>query len=196
MNNTPPGVAIVYHCIALYRKPVFDLLCGSTDVNYYVVADEKTNTHLLNILDASEDSAGKNISKKWIKVKNIWLSENILWQRNLIRLAFDNRFDHFILLGNFYFISTWLVAIIARLRGKKVYFWTHGVKKRETGLKRLLRIGFYNLANEVLLYGNRAKDLLLEMGFPEDKLHVIYNSLDFEGQTGELNKIKSEDIDS
>lgn len=189
MNNNTTKVAIIYHYIAHYRKPIFDILCKSSNIDYYVVADEESNISSLNVINKSEDSSGVNISKKWIKVKNIWITKNILWQKDLIKLALNKRFDHLIFLGNMYFISTWIAIVLARLRGKKVYFWTHGFRNEELNLKGRIRVFFYRLAHGMFLYGNRAKNILLEKGFSPDKLYVIYNSLDFNAQTEELNKI-------
>jgi glycosyltransferase involved in cell wall biosynthesis len=195
MNNTTK-VAIIYHYIAHYRKPIFDILCKSTDIDYYVVADEVSNISSLNVMNKSEDSSGTDISKKWKKVENIWITKNILWQKGLIKLALNKHFDHLIFLGNMYFISTWIAIILARLRGKKVYFWTHGFRNDELNLKGSIRVCFYRLAHGIFLYGNRAKNILLDKGFSPDKLHVIYNSLDFNAQTQELNKIRSEEKDN
>lgn len=67
--------------------------------------------------------------------------------------------------------------------------WTHGVLRDEPGLKGLVRRTFYRLADGLLLYGQRAKQLLAAQGFDEKRLHVIYNSLDYEAQQQALAQI-------
>ena len=47
-------------------------------------------------------------------------------------------------------ISTWISAIIARLRNRKVYFWTHGLYGNESKLKYFFRILLYKIYNEII----------------------------------------------
>ena len=47
-------------------------------------------------------------------------------------------------------------------------------------LKRTLRLVFYKLANDLLIYENRARKLLIEAGFKKDNITAIYNSLDYD----------------
>ena len=117
---------------------------------------------------------------RWRFVKNVWLNGNkFLWQKSIVRICLKEEFDIFILLGNPYYISTWLAALILRMKGKKVYYWTHGLLKKEHGAKWLMRKAFLKLASGIMLYGHHAERILLEEGFSKNKLHVIYNSLDY-----------------
>lgn len=188
-------VSIVYHYIAHYRKAIFNEMCSNTsNVEYFIVADEKPNIPSIKVLKISELSAAEDIKKKWKIIKNIWITDNILWQRGVLSLSWRNDDDALIMLGNMYFISSWLAIVVARVRGKKVYLWTHGFRNNEKGLKGYVRSFYYALANGLFLYGNRAKDILIKKGFSSDKLHVIYNSLDFDTQTKIFNQIKVKDI--
>jgi len=92
----------------------------------------------------------------------------------------DKSADAVIIIGNANIHSTWLMAIIARLMGKKVFFWAHGWRRPESSVKTMLRSIYYGLADQVLLYGHRAKSLAKAAGFPAEKLTVIYNSLDWD----------------
>lgn len=187
------SVAIIYHYIAHYRKPIFDLLCKSDNIDYYILSDKEANIDSLKVLAPANGSMGELILRKWIRVKNIWITKDILWQRGVLSHAFSNRFDALILLGNMYFLSTWAVTIIAKLKGKKVYYWTHGYRREESGIKGWLRARFYGLASGLFLYGDRAKAILLNKGFQADKLHVIYNSLDYEFQNTVLDSLTLKD---
>ncbi len=88
----------------------------------------------------------------------------------------------YIFLGNPYIASTWLYAAIARLRGRRVLFWTHGWRNGAPNARERLRNLFYKLAHGLLLYGRRAEMIGKSMGFSPSSLHVIYNSLDYEQQ--------------
>jgi glycosyltransferase involved in cell wall biosynthesis len=91
-------------------------------------------------------------------------------------------------LGNMQFLSTWVAAFLGRLRGKRILMWTHGALRHESGLRGILRKTFYRLAHGLLLYGHRAKEILKAQGFDENRLYVVYNSLD----TGEQNRLFNE----
>ena len=103
-------------------------------------------------------------------------------QRGLLRVGWRRDLDAVVYLGNPYFLSTWLSAALARLTGKRVLFWTHGWTRTEAGLKAGVRNLFYRLAHGLLLYGHRARADGLAKGFDPGRLHVIYNSLDYEAQ--------------
>ena len=68
------------------------------------------------------------------------------------------------------------------MRKKPVYFWTHGLLNNEKGIKAYIRVLFYKLPSGLLLYGNHARNILIQKGFDPEKLHVIYNSLDYNNQ--------------
>ena len=183
------NTAIVYHYIAHYRRPIFDSLYQSLQPSYFLISDVVSNVESIKLISPDEYS---DVNSKWIKIENKWISKDILWQKGLIKLFFSNKFDSFILLGNMYFISTWVVLILAKLTKKKVYLWTHGFRKYERGLKGRIRYLFYSLSDGLFLYGNRAKDILIDMGFDKDKLHVLYNSLDYEMQMKIVARIDDE----
>jgi glycosyltransferase involved in cell wall biosynthesis len=100
------------------------------------------------------------------------------WQSAAISAALGRNFDAYIFLGNPNFLSTWLAAGIARLRGRHVLFWTHGWLRAESGIRARLRGIFYRLANTLLVYSDRARHLGIESGFPADRIVSVYNSLD------------------
>ncbi len=190
MNNHK--VAVIYPYVAHYRKPVFDALCRDSDIDYYIVSDQESNMESLPVLNGSLESSGQAISSRWITIKNHWLTDDILWQRGVVRIALSKEFRALILLGNMYYLSNWVAMALARLTGKKVYLWTHGVRKREAGLKKVLRMIFYRLSDGLMLYGHRAASILAEAGMPSEKMHVIYNSLDFDAQNEVLDSISDE----
>ena len=97
--------------------------------------------------------------------------------RAVYKVLFGN-FDTYILEGSFTILTNWLAIPAARLRGKRVLLYSHGWLHRESGCKGWLRIRFYRLANGLLLYGNRAKEIGEAYGFSPEKLYVAFNSLD------------------
>ena len=138
------------------------------------------NVRSLKVVDGGEFSSKHG--GRWVRLRNLWFPKLVLWQRGLVPLLWRERFPAVVFLGDYHFISTWVGAVVARLRGTKVLMWTQGVRSRETGLKRLVRRAFYGLAHAVMLYGHRAKRLLEASGMEPQRLHVIFNSLDYARQ--------------
>jgi len=179
-ENKVIKVAIVYHCIAHYREPVFHELCNNDQgIEYTLFSGDSDCIPSLKTVDVEKSKLPvKQGGLSWVIVKNHWLKNKILWQEDIVALGAGKKFDVIIYLGVVYHISTWLSCILARLRGKRAYMWSHGFLRKETGLKGLVRSTFYGLANGMLLYHHRARELFIERGFLPDKLDVLYNSLD------------------
>ena len=72
-------------------------------------------------------------------------------------------------------LTSWLIMILAKFRHQKMITWGHGWYGRENWGKRLLKRMYYTLTDDNLIYGNYAKDLMVENGIPDRKLHVIHN---------------------
>jgi len=173
-------LTIVYHYFAHYREPVLRELCQSlsADFELELLADEVAEIPALKTIPLRTFCSGLC---SYSKLKNRWLGP-WLWQSGLLRAIWHNNADVVIFLGQFNFLSTWLAVVLARMMGKKTYFWSHGVYGNEGRFKKWVRISFYKLSHGMLLYGNHAKDLLIEAGMPAERLHVIYNSLDYKRQ--------------
>jgi len=77
-------------------------------------------------------------------------------------------------------ISNWLAALICRIRGTRVVFRGHGMYGNEGTLKLFFRKTFYRLASAHLLYERRSKKIMVSHGFDANKLHVYFNSLDYD----------------
>jgi glycosyltransferase involved in cell wall biosynthesis len=188
-------VAIIYHYIAHYRYPIFYELSQSNKNEYYLISGLETNCKIKTLDPTSSLENTNNDGIKWKIIRNRWLFSNkILWQTDILKPSFFQDYDCYIYLGNPYFISTWISASIARMLNKPVYFWTHGVLKKETGIKKIIRYIYYKIPSGLFLYGNRAKKILMSSGFDGNKLHVIYNSLDYRKQLKIRNKLDKESI--
>lgn len=165
-------VAIVYHYFAHYRAPVIRELMAQkpvdTILNFYSGDDTgPVNLKLMDIKDRRP-------------VKNVWF-RGFLWQKGLIKPILLGNYDSVILLGQYSFVSTWLLALLLKLTKTRVYFWGHGVYGNERGLKRIVRKIFNRLPDSHFLYGHHAEALMAGY-LPKKRLNVIYNSLDTDEQ--------------
>lgn len=167
-------IAFVYHYFAHYRKPVFDAIINDISDEFDVAffSDSSSNEPSLKVM-----SFDKNIS--YNRVQNRWIGK-FLWQSGLFSSLNKFKPDVVICLGQFNFLSTWVISIIYRFLGKKVFFWGHGLYGNEIGIKKIVRSLFNKLPHGHMLYGHRARNLMIESGISADKIKVIYNSLDYE----------------
>ncbi len=168
-------VAVIYPHVPHYRRPVFsELAHGSEAFDYVFFADEKAVDKSIRSEVRSDDFN--------MRVTPIFEMRGWVWQTGLWGAVVGAEFDTLIFLGNPYYLSTWVYALMGRFFGKRVLFWTHGWLAKDAFLKRMIRNSFYRIAHGLLLYGDRAKSMGLEYGFKEQQLRVIYNSLDYSAQ--------------
>ena len=104
--------------------------------------------------------------------------------------VFDNDTDALIILSNPNLLTSWVIAIIGRIIGKKIIFWGHGWLKMESWPKSSFRKFYYHLSHMILVYGERAKSIGISSGYPAEKIKVIYNSLNFDASIKSLKKIE------
>jgi len=187
-------VAVVYHYFAHYRLPIMETLMSSNKNKYYFLGGEGTDTKIETI----KIKKGSLLYDRFVLLENIWLKKKILWQNGLIKQVLMNEYDAYIFLGSIFHLSTWVAASIARIKGKKVYFWMHGFYKDSTSISDFVKIYiFYKLANEFFLYGNRAMGKLRDLGIKKsEEMHIIYNSLDYEKSLSFRRSLSNEDLES
>lgn len=176
-------VAIIYNYIHHYRVPIFNLLSRNEINNYTIFAGIKSEIFIKKANTKLAVIKPSNGGINWKIIKNFWFFKILLFQPFVLNPFFFRKFDSFIYLGNMYYLSTWISAILARINGKKVIFWTHGFIREENNLIGFIRSIFYKIPNEILVYGERAKNILMSKGFCESKIKLIYNSLDYDLQS-------------
>ncbi|CAG0988478.1 partial D-inositol 3-phosphate glycosyltransferase, partial [Anaerolineae bacterium] len=186
-----PKVIIQYNCIAHYRKPIFELLSACADVEFNVVADSKTDSPFMKVVDIQDSSIRGLVAKRWdIRLGN---SITLFWQPDAIKVVLRKKPDVIIALGNPYSLTAWALIALGSLLGIPTLLWGHGLLTSESGPKWWLRRFFYSLAHGQLLYSDYAKELLIKQGFDPNRLFVVYNSLDYDAQTKAANEISEQD---
>jgi glycosyltransferase involved in cell wall biosynthesis len=104
-----------------------------------------------------------------------------VWQEGVWKLIFKP-YKHYIISSSEGYASNWVLLIVGRILGKKVYPWTHGMKGVSRGKAKSFKKLFYKLCHRILLYGEFSKNFMMQEGFKNDKLWLINNSLDHENQ--------------
>ena len=179
-------VLVVYHYFAHYREAVLRELLDHGRHEYFFAGDTKDDGKGIKL-------SGAIPPDRFVKAGCRYFGPLML-QPRLVFLALSRKYDDLILLGNAMWPTTWIAAILGRLTGKRVYFWSHGWQKPESGVKGLIRNTFYRLAHGLLLYGHNAKMVGLVHGFDPLRMHVIYNSLDYDAQVAVRESISPEGI--
>lgn len=154
---------------ATYRAPIFKKMDSEFDIDWY---------YGYQIGDIKEMNPEELKSVTRVERKE-W--KGIVWQKGIINLLFDKRYQQFLMLGEPTYLSTWCFLILKKLfrQKKKIYFWTHGWYGRESFIKKWLKRVFFGLADGSFVYGNFAREQAIKQGNDSDKLWVIHNSLDY-----------------
>ena len=176
---------MVFNIPAIYRKRIY---CNI----------EKTYDTLWNFGENHTDI--KEIERSAFEHYKRWRTHDkgkgivVMW--GLWTLAFKKDIGAYILIGHPSNISVWVLTLLVRVfhPSRRVYYWCHGLYGRETGVDKFIKKVFMKLPHELFLYGNFAKNNMIQMGFEESKLHVIHNSLDYDIQLELRKTVKKTDI--
>jgi len=178
-----PSVAIVYHFVPHYRIGFVNALKNSnkfSDWRWFASAESQDGIPSVAVAEMGN----------FTNIKNIWIN-GFLIQPQLINIALDAKYDSYVFLANPNFITTWIAAVLLRLRGRQVIFWGHGFFKSDGGLKNKIRKIFFGLADCTYLYGYRAKQQAANLGFKKNLMHVGFNSLNYAVQLSLRNQLDS-----
>lgn len=166
-------IAIVYTHYPHYREAVFRELRRSSSLRVRFFYDSTRTAG--GIATGRAEATDVHIPTRTLGP--------LQFQWRFLSYALFSPEEVFVFLGNPYIVTTWIFALIVRLRGRRVLYWTHGwISSSEVGAKAKLRDLFYRTAHGLLLYGNRAREIGISRGFPSDRLFTIYNSLDYRRQ--------------
>jgi len=173
-------VLLQQNTVAHYRARLYDALSREPGLEFEFVADPRSDTPFM----ATALEAGHRLEltacRVW-KVSLLGLPE-IYFQPGALGRLLLGEFDVAIALGSPYSITTWLMLVVGPLVGTRVLLWTHGLLGPESGPKWWLRRLLYRCSSGLLLYGDRAKLLLMAQGLARTSLFVVKNSLDPDAQ--------------
>lgn len=168
------NILIIYPGFPHYRNGILDKLLNSKKNNYIFAAD-KNGYNNLKPFDFKD-------------YKNFYhfpsfLINRFLFHKGLLRFVLSQNIDGAIVHATPYWPSIILASIILRFKKVPVYNWTHGVLRDSINIKNKFYYYFFKyIFDGLLLYGNNSKNNLIQLGYDENKLKVIYNSLDYEKQ--------------
>lgn len=176
-SSAKPRVAVIYHFFAHYRSAVIEALSRDDRCQWTFLGDDH------DIEGGGIKAAEFGPGIRFRRIRSRVLRPNVLWQSGVLGAAVSGDYDVLVLLGNPKHLAMWPAALLGRITGKRVLFWTHGWTYRPHGPLRHVRRWFYRLGHGILTYGRWAKAIGIEEGFAPARIHVIGNSLDFEAQS-------------
>ena len=165
----------------LYRESIWQLLRDEKSYDFHFFFSNQNLSGIKSISSTHHN--------KYHEIKNHFFLGRLIWQSKFLKDLINNKPDILILLGEMNVISNWVLAIFGKLFDTKVYYWGHGIYGNESILKRLFRFLFLKLAYGHILYGEWAKTKLIHIGFDKEKLHVVYNSLNYDSQKKHFEKL-------
>jgi glycosyltransferase involved in cell wall biosynthesis len=177
-------ICCIFDQAAHYRAPIYKLMDRELNCDFYIT---KWKKNPFKQMDYSELKGLKMVSY------NKKIFGNFFWQSRTVRLAFQP-YNNYLMIGQPYSLSTWVLIIILKLLKKNCYLWSHGWYGDESKIKIYIKKIFFSFATATFLYGDYARNLMIKQGIKQNKLICIYNSLDYEMQKEIRSKIKSSDI--
>ncbi|WP_298480621.1 glycosyltransferase [uncultured Maribacter sp.] len=166
-------ICCVFNLAPHYRLSIYKLMDEQLECDFYFGDKVDAPIKLLNYSELK----GYKSELKNSKI----LNTSFTWQKGAWKLIFKP-YRHYIINGGPNFLANWLILFFAKLLGKKVHSWDHGMKGDPATKYKFFEYYFYKLCDTVFLYGNYSKNVMLNKGFSKEKLVCIYNSLDYERQ--------------
>ncbi len=166
------SLCCIFNYAPHYRLPVYEKIDKEMQADFYF--GDRLRNETIKKLDYSKLKGFK--SELGVHFYGIFE-----YTTGWFRLALCRKYDSYLITPNTFAINQWLFLFICFILRKKVYVWMHGIKSKTISRKGLFLSKTYDkLLAGSFLYGHGARDNMIELGFPQEKLHVIYNSLDYD----------------
>jgi len=148
-------IIVHYHWAPHFRRQIFEALAkqGNNKVTFYV--GENVGVDGVQPLKEIEGAATKLLRNYFLGP----LIFQVFWP-----FSREYMYSHRVVLGDIKFLPAYVSLLLSLVGFGETHFWTHGVLKKEKGLKWFVRKSFYSLANSILTYSERSAVLLREGG--------------------------------
>ena len=165
-----PSICCILNHAPHYRHIIFNMMDKELDCSFYIgdaVASPVKQMNYENL-----NGFEKVFKTKWV------LGTSFMWNFGVIRLIFK-KFDYFLLIGEPSILSHWIILLIGKVLDKKVITWGHGIKSLEKNRLYWFERLFYRLPHKIFVYGEHAKNNMIELNYKEENIIPVYNSLDY-----------------
>jgi len=177
-------LCVINNIAPLYREEIHMLMDSFFDIDWYF-GENKLGIKEYDI------GALKNSSR----YKVCGNPNKISWKRNL-RTLFNNKYNTYFLHFETRAVSDWIWILLKTIffRKKRVYTWAHGWYGKESKIETIMKLWLYKRLTGIFVYGQYAKNLIVQKGIPEEKIFVIHNSLHYSEQLKIRKNIKRSNI--
>ena len=174
----------IFNTPSLYRESIYLHIDEDFDCDWYF---EDTDNKLV-VFDTSK--------LKRVKTLHSWMLGPFYWVNAMLSLLFKKEYAQYLMIGHSRNLSIFCFLIFKRLicSKKRIYLWTHGFYGKESRFEIIWKKVMLNLADELLIYGDYACNLMFSMGFKPEKIHAIHNSLNYDVQLNLRNQMKLSNI--
>lgn len=166
-------VCCVFNVGPLYRAPIYQLMDKTLGCDFFIGDDQGIPLKKMDY---------KSLDGFVATLHNVRIGP-FTWRKGY-KAVCKKEYETFVITGEPNCITDWIILLWARLHKKKTLIWGHGWYGKETLFSGLIKKCQYRMSSGLLLYGNRAEQLLLKEGIKKKKLYVIHNSLNYSKQLG------------
>ena len=177
-------ICCIFNMAPHYRMPVFSQMSENFDCDFYFGDRMQQPIKKLNYNEL------KGFKKEF---HNVFIRHTFYWQRKSVRLVFKN-YDYFVLSGEPFCISYWVILLLTKLLGKKTVTWTHGFYGREGGVKKVVKRLFFKFFTKIMVYSDYSIGLMKKEGINTQKMFCVANALDSDRQLVIRQKLTKTDI--
>lgn len=154
----------IFNYAPLYRRSIYLKIDQEFDAQFYF-SDLQSDIAKMDYMEF----------KKYPKtIRDRCYFKKILFRWDILLLPFK-KFDYYLIIGDTN-ISYLFFLPLCHILGKKVFAWGHGCKTFK-GKLGLFNKWLYKNCDVYFTYSEGAKDRLVSLGIPSNKISVIYNSL-------------------
>jgi glycosyltransferase involved in cell wall biosynthesis len=164
------NVCCIFNYPAHYSYPIYAKMGIELGCHFYFGDKLPSNSEIRKLNVKELQGFQKELS-------TYFLTEHWHYLQGSFFLLF--KYKRFLITGEPYGLSNWLLLLFGTLFGKRVYVWSHGWYGREGKVRKLLKKIFFSLAKGSFLYGNYARNLMIREGLNPNKLFIVYNSLNY-----------------
>lgn len=150
-----------------YRLPIFQKISETFSCDFYL--GDRINTKIKTF--------DYNILKGYKETLYNRFFHNFYWQSGSIQLV-NKDYTHYILDGEPYCLSSWIILLWALIKHKETIAWTHGFYGNESFAKNIIKKAYYKLFTKLMVYSEYSISVMKSKGFNPEKMYCIANSLD------------------
>lgn len=167
MSKIDNKICCIFNIGPHYREPIYQAIAENISCDFYF--GDRVNTSIKKF-----DYNSLCGFRKELKRLNIF--KEFYWQRGSVRLFFKP-YRTYIITGEAFCLSTWVLATLCKFTNKKCIAWTHGWYGRETGVKKIIKRTFFKLFSHILTYNEYTIPLFEKEGYKKENITCIANSL-------------------